>query len=258
MVLMGGFRYKKKVGFLAGASLSQISEFSLILALLGLKVGHIDETVFALITLTGIISIGFSAYIINYAERIYLRFSSILNIFERRGAFEEIETLGGYDVILFGCHRVGYDFIEVFKKLHTRFLGVDYDPEIISDLLSKGINIKYGDADDGEFLEDIKVYEAKAVISTIPDYDTNLFILSKTKHINPEIITILTSYRIEPAIELYERGADYVIVPHFIGGQIVSRLAKDAVFGVSDLSKTRENHIQYLKHRKYLGHSSSF
>jgi len=101
---------------------------------------------------------------------------------------EEIQSITSYDVILFGCNRVGYDFIEAFKHMNSQFLAIDYDPDTVMKLQNYGINIKYGDADDGEFLDYIKANEAKAVISTIPDYETNLFILEKTKNINPKLI----------------------------------------------------------------------
>lgn len=258
MVLMGLFKYKKKPGFFASISLSQISEFSLILALLGLGVGHIQEDVFSLITLTGIISIAVSTYLMNYSHPLYAKLSGVLGAFERKNTFEEIQTLGSYDVILFGCNRTGYDFIEAFKDLETGFLAVDFDPDIVTELLEEGINVKYGDADDGEFLEDIRISEAKVIVSTIPDYETSMQILSKANPKDNEVSIILTSHNIDDALVLYEHGADYVIVPHFIGGQVVSRLAKEAVFGDRDLRSERERHYKYLKQREKLGHNIRF
>ncbi len=258
MSLMGAFKYKRKPSFFTAASLSQISEFSLILALLGYHLGHIDSHVFALLTLVGIVSIAFSTYLMNFMEKIYPYLSKYMKVFERPGGFDEIDTLSSYDVILFGCNRVGFDFIEAFKELGTKFLAVDYDPEIVAELLTKQINTKYGDADDSEFLEDIRASSAKAVVSTIPDAEINIFLVTKLKAENPNIIAILTSHSVDHAIELYERGADYVIVPHFIGGQVVSSLAKDAVMAQQDLRSTKQHHIEYLKHRKELGHGKRF
>jgi hypothetical protein len=253
--LLGLFRYKRKVGFYSALSLSQISEFSLILAILGLSAGHINKEVFSLITLTGIVTIAISSYLIKYTDFLYPLLSEKLKIFERKSTFEEIQTLGGYDVILFGCNRVGYDFIEAFKELNTKFLAVDFDPEIVAQLLDEGVNVKYGDAEDGEFLDDIQIAEAKIVISTIPDFETNTFLLSKVNQVDSEVVTILNSNELDQAIDLYEKGADYVIVPHFIGGQVVSNLAREAVFGNQDLESERVKHLNYLKTRKALGHA---
>lgn len=67
MIIMGVMGYKKRVSFLAGLTVAQISEFSLILAALGMSNGHIDEETLGLITLVGLITIGLSTYIILYS-----------------------------------------------------------------------------------------------------------------------------------------------------------------------------------------------
>ncbi|MBN1464025.1 MAG: cation:proton antiporter [Paludibacteraceae bacterium] len=258
MSLLGAFKYKRKPGFYVGTHLAQISEFSLILALFGLASGHINEQVFALITVTGIITITISTYLINYTAHIYQKISKYLQIFERKDLVQNDVTSSKYEVILFGCNRVGYDFVEVFKELDTRFLAVDFDPDIVKELKTQGINIKYGDADDLEFLEEIKIYDADAIISTIPDFETNVVLLKKARSSNKNVIVILTSHETGHAIDLYEMGANYVIVPHFLGGQVVSRLAYDAAFGLQDLEETRAKHLDYLLKRNKLGHAPAF
>src|SRR5690606_30796450 len=66
LVIMGLMGYRKRTSFLAGLTVAQISEFSLILAALGLRVGHIDESILGLVTAVGIITIGLSTYLILY------------------------------------------------------------------------------------------------------------------------------------------------------------------------------------------------
>lgn len=254
MELLG---YSKKTSFSAGLTVAQISEFSLIIVLMGLSLGHVSRDVLSLVTLVGLITISGSTYMILYSDKLFQIISPYLSFFKTSSVKKETVVDDSYSVILFGCHRVGFDFIEAFKKLHAKFLAVDFDPEIVSDLDNNGINVKYGDAEDAEFLEEINVHKAHAVISTIPDFDTNLFLLIKVRTKNPDSIIILTSVNIDDALTFYEKGADYVIVPHFIGGQFVSRLAKDAVFGLYDLQETKSHHVSYLRNRKQLGHVAS-
>jgi Kef-type K+ transport system membrane component KefB len=71
LVIMGIMGYRKRTAFLAGLTVAQISEFSLILAALGMSLGHIDETTMGLITLVGLITIGLSTYLILYSHQIY-------------------------------------------------------------------------------------------------------------------------------------------------------------------------------------------
>ena len=68
MVIMGALGYRKRTGFLAGLTVAQISEFSLILGALGLSLGHINAETMGLITLVGIITISVSTYMILFSH----------------------------------------------------------------------------------------------------------------------------------------------------------------------------------------------
>jgi Kef-type K+ transport system membrane component KefB len=83
MVIMGAMGYRKKVSFLAGLTVAQISEFSLILAALGFDLGYIDQATVGLITTVGMITIAISTYFITYSEQLYTWLEPVLGIFER-------------------------------------------------------------------------------------------------------------------------------------------------------------------------------
>lgn len=57
MAIMGVMGYRKRTGFLAGLTVAQISEFSLILVGLGATLGHIDQNTVALVTLVGLVTL---------------------------------------------------------------------------------------------------------------------------------------------------------------------------------------------------------
>ena len=92
---------------------------------------------------------------------------------------------------MFGCNRSGYDFIKIFKYFGRKFLAVDFDPEIIKGLNKRGINCCYGDAEDGEFLDEVDIGRAKIVVSTIPEYETNSFLVTKIREENDSSIVFL-------------------------------------------------------------------
>ncbi|KKS31366.1 hypothetical protein A2380_02685 [candidate division WWE3 bacterium RIFOXYB1_FULL_43_24] len=247
--------YSKKTAFLVGTSLGQISEFSLIFVLLGFKVGHVSEDVVSLITVLGFVSIALSSYLIAYAEKVYPVFIPLLRIFERKVPNNEVDSTKIYDTVLFGCNRAGYDFIKIFKEFGTQFLAVDFDPDIIKELTTKGINCIYGDAEDAEFLEEISIEKAKIVISTIPEFETNNYLLEKIRAVNENSLVLLLSYNIDDAIKLYENGATYVILPHFVGGEFAVKIISDAGFDVQKLGVKRGEHVAYLRERRALGHA---
>lgn len=255
LLLMNIFGYTRKTGFMSGLTVAQISEFSLILIALGVSVGQLGRDILSMVTVVGILTIAGSTYLIMYSHKIYPYISKYLGLFERNQPKPESDILGSYEVVLFGCNRVGHDFLLDFKHLGPSFLVVDFDPSVVKHLEKLGVNHKYGDASDAEFLEEISISSAKLVISTIPDFDTNSLLVSKIRATNKESIIILISYSIEESLRLYELGASYVILPHFIGGHYASHLSKLHGYNFEKFENEKQSHIDYLKTRLDLGHS---
>ncbi len=83
MIIMGIFGYDKEVGFKSGMTVAQISEFSLILVALGLKMGHVSTEVLSVVTVIGIVTIFTSTYMIVNSDCIFKKISPCLEIFEK-------------------------------------------------------------------------------------------------------------------------------------------------------------------------------
>ena len=94
----------------------------------------------------------------------------------------------------------------------------------------------------------------KLVVSTIPEMETNNLILDVVKNSRNRPIAILTARQISDAFELYNKGADYVILPHFLGGEYTSRLIEKAGNNKIFYKKEREREIKILKERLKEGH----
>src|SRR3989344_8688316 len=123
---------------LIGLITAQISEFSIILIALGVSLGHLSNEILSLVTVIGLITIAGSSYLITHSSSLYNFFSPYLNIFERKGRkidehkyFSQKE----YEAILFGYNRIGYDILKSFKKLNKKILVLDYNPEVIEQLI---------------------------------------------------------------------------------------------------------------------------
>ena len=126
MLLMGFSRYTKRTGFLAGLTVAQISEFSLIIVALGINMGHIDPDILAFVTFTGLITIGGSTYFILYGKKLYNKLSRFLDIFERKG--KKIDEHKGdrsnkYDCVLLGYNHIGANLSKTLQKMKgSKFL----------------------------------------------------------------------------------------------------------------------------------------
>ena len=257
MILMGLLKYTKRNAFLAGLTVAQISEFSMILIALGVKVGHVEGNILSLVTAVGIITIFGSSYMITHSNKIYLYISRYLSVFERKGKKIDEHKHSkddAYDIILFGYNRIGLSLIKTIKNLNRKFLIVDYNPEIIADAAGSGYDCRYGDADDSEFLDELNFSSAKMLISTIPDADTNLLLIRRIRERNREAIVIIVSHQIEEALRMYESGATYVVMPYFLGGEYASTLIQKCGLNLGEFFKEKVKHINHLKMRSSLKH----
>lgn len=217
LVIMGVMGYRKRTAFLAGLTVAQISEFSLILAALGMSLGHIDEETMGLITLVGLITIGLSTYLILYSHQIFNWLSPALKIFEKAIPRDDPEVITSkdekYDVILFGLGRYGHNVARALEENGRTILGVDFDPRVIDHWRDEGRKAMYGDADDPDLPTLLPLKNSKVIISTITDYQMNLNLLKYLKDYDYKGRIILTQHNPEKVETLVQAGADIVLLP---------------------------------------------
>ncbi|MBS3149392.1 cation:proton antiporter [Candidatus Woesearchaeota archaeon] len=224
LIIMAIIGYKKRTNFLSSLAIVQISEFSLILINLGLRAGHLTQDIVTLITIVGLITITISSYLIINNDKLYILMSKYLSIFERKKLKEERYKIENnkYDVILFGGHRTGYNIIKSLQNTKKKFLTIDFNPDVISNLKKLGIEAIYGDVSDIDFIEEILRTKPKIVISTIHNLEDNLEIMRLYKKYNKKGTVIVTTKDLVELKTLYEKGADFVILPELLSGQKIA------------------------------------
>jgi Kef-type K+ transport system membrane component KefB len=178
LVIMGVMGYPKRVSFLAGLAVAQISEFSLILIALARQSGYVDNDTVGLVTLVGMITIGLSTYMIIYSQWIFERLQGPLSIFERSRLLTIEEHAGAdADVIVYGYGRFGKRLVEQLSANGHSVMVVDWDPHSTLRILEIAepdrVQLVFGDADDTEFPSTLPLQRANWVVSTIPRVDAN-------------------------------------------------------------------------------------
>ncbi len=240
--------YTKRVSFKAGINLSQISEFSIVLVVLATSAGLIREDISAIITLVAIITIATSTYLMHYDDELYNYFDRLkLHMFEKEVVYKEKRRRAGYPLLLFGYHQGGHEFIKTFKQIGKRYLVVDYDPAVIETLERQNVPYIYGDATDAELLDEINIDHTKLVISTFSDFEVSQQLVKNINRINPSAVLICHATNREEAVRLYELGATYVMIPHYIGSEKISAFIRKSGLKKSEFNHFREKHMAYLQ-----------
>ena len=246
MTLSAIFGYTKRTNFLVGTTLGQISEFSLIVLTLGASFGYVTGEVLSTITLTAIITITLSTYMIIYSNEAYKKLSKVVSIFERKKIKKERKHRSTYNSVLFGYNRIGFSILRSLKKIKKNYLVIDFNPDIVAKLSKLRIPCIYGDAYDADFLEELALDKLKIAVSTIPDFETNVLLIEAIREVNPNAIIIVRAHEIGQALDLYKEGANYVLTPHFLGGEYVAKMIGDFETDEKDYKKEKEKHLKMI------------
>ena len=225
MLIMGALGFRKRTSFLTGITLTQISEFSFIVAIMGAKLKILPPEATTLTSMVAIITVFFSSYLISRSREIYHFARPYLDFIEsnnRRDALVNIEGQIKNHTILIGCNRIGGGILKTLKTIGEQTIVVDYDPKRIQQMIDAGENCIYGDAADHDIVKDLNLEKAKTVISTIENIEESKMILSIYKKINSKLTIILIAQDEDEAAELYGLGADLVIVPTAISSDFIS------------------------------------
>jgi Kef-type K+ transport system membrane component KefB len=218
LIIMGAMGYRKRTGFLAGLTVAQISEFSLILGALGVTLGHIGDDTLGLITLVGLITITLSTYMILYSHPIYERLAPLLRVFERQVPHREQQgdepDDEPWDGIVFGLGRYGDQIVNHLEVQGLRIMGVDFDPDVVARWRQRGLHARYGDAEDAEYVALLPLNRTRIVVSSVPDVTTNLALYQALRNRGYEGVIALTAHTETDAQLLQDAaGAPLILRP---------------------------------------------
>ncbi|NCO12126.1 sodium:proton exchanger [Candidatus Pacearchaeota archaeon] len=247
VIIMNLLGYHKKTSFMAGMAIAQISEFSLILATLGMQVGHLSKEVVTLITFVGLITISGSSYFIIHAEKMYPYLKRFLTILEFRKNNKETQPKNKkFDVFLFGFNRSGNDLLKSLKEMQYKIAIVDYNPETTKRLPGNFKNFFFGDASSIEFLDSLPLIKSQLIISTLPDLETNKLLIKYLNKNQSKAVAIIYAHNKNDALDYYDSGADYVVLPHYIGVKHTANLIKKTGINTNSFKRKRSLHLKEL------------
>lgn len=230
-LMLGSFGFRKHTIFQSAIHLTQISEFSLIILLFGLEKGIVGHNALSIMALTVTISITCSSVLIAHSKRIYSLVRPALDFFERKHKFSRIEKRveeGMEDhIVVVGAHHVGGPIVRFLKREEIPFIVLDFNPDIIEELEGRGVKAIYGDLGDPEVLENLKLHQAKLIISTSNDIDDNKILLEELKRLHSRAKVIIRVEEERDGEELKKRGADYVFIPESMSAVVLVEQLKN-------------------------------
>jgi CPA2 family monovalent cation:H+ antiporter-2 len=200
-----------------GASLSQIGEFSFILAGLGVSLKLLPDLGRDFILAGAILSILVNPLMFHITERLNSWLSE-RNIISAPASPPEPQlpvrtptTLSGH-AILIGHGRVGRSVAEVLLKNGQALLIVEERKEIADQLRAKGNQVIEANAVDPGLLEATNVAAARWLITAIPNALESGSIIEQARALNPNLQIIARAHSDEEVQHLTQYGANLVIM----------------------------------------------
>jgi hypothetical protein len=219
---LGIFGFRKHTLFQSALNLSQISEFSLLVLLIGVQFGLASPLALSVMAAVAVISIILSSIFISMSRKIYKFLSPLLFLFERKGKIHLLESKPENQfedhIVLIGAHRVGGPVVKYLKNSGIPFVVMDFNPTIVKKLRDEGVNVLYGDIGDPEVLDWLQIEKAKLIISTASDMQDNELLIEECIRRKTKATIVVRTDEPNHQKTLRDLGAHYVILPEKVSG----------------------------------------
>lgn len=222
LIFLGVFGFRKHTLFQTALNLSQVSEFSLIVFVVGLKSGLVSPFALSVMATVGVLSIALSSIVITHSRTFYAYIAPFVHFFVHKSKIHFLES--GLErelddhIVIFGAHHISEPLLTHLTDKDIPFVVMDVNPHLVRELKEKGINAIYGDMADPEVLDSLHLEKAHLIISTVSYAQDNEIVLDECKRRKIRAKIIVTADDEHHAKELKKLGADYVILPEQVTG----------------------------------------
>jgi hypothetical protein len=249
-----------RTSLIPSINLSQMSEFSLVIAALGLGLKHIGGEVVGILTFVFAITSVLSTYLIQYNNGIHLRFAPFLkrlgltDINSQISAAEEPEL--PKEIVFLGFfwetssifHEIETLQAESAKSLTEKILVVDFNPLVYAELNKREAKCVYGDISSVDTRKHAHADQTRTAVCTIPDSvlreTTNVRLLSLAKRLCAHAQVIVPACTIHKALGFYRNGANFVFIPRIHSSKVIAGIISKSL--TQSLELYREEDIAHL------------
>ncbi len=246
--------YDLRTAFKAAISLSQFSEFGMIIIFVGIASGLVSAEISPIAILLIVATMAISSYLIKYESLLFRYCENSLKkidvLFKSKKNEEESQNLKGYNILFFGYYDLGKEFFSRLEGRGKKILVIENDPQNIRLLKNEKIPFVYGSIYSPYFLDRVDFTNVEIAVSSLVNAEDNKLIIKTIKRNNPKAIIIATAKSVSNSLELYDTGADYVIYPSYLNEQNVSVLLEDYTSDINRIISKKIEDVAKLKEKE--------
>ena len=210
-----------ETSFLGSINMVQVSEFSLVVGALALSQGLIGDEVLGYLTLMALLTMTVSTYIISYNHAIYDRVQPFFARFESSDGLVEESAVHRNHAVAIGYDELTEPVLPLLEDRYGEVVVIDRQTEHIGQLEEADRHeTVFGDFRHLEIRKAAGLRKAAFVLSSSVELEVNRTLL---REVRDDAIVFVEAARIEDARQLYEEGADYVIMEGYLGTEQLAR-----------------------------------
>ena len=209
-----------KVSISIAILLSQIGEFSFVLAKEGMKFGLMTNEFFSIFLGVSILTMSSTPFLEKLTPKIVRAFSKISyfqvddELTQIPEEIEEAQEIQDH-VILVGMGLNGKQMAKACSEFKIPYRIVDMNPVIVENQQALGIPIIYGKASNESVLKELNITSAQCIVISASTYEETLKTIDAARRLNPDIHIIVRTHYLRNINEVIEAGADEVIPKEF-------------------------------------------
>jgi len=282
--ILYALRLGHRASLIPAVNLAQVSEFSIVIASLGLARHQIAPDVLTIVIITFAITSVVSTYMINSSHFIQRAMSRGLKLVGVKdldaGMSVQERSPGRVETIVFlGFFRDASSILHEFernaepghvegfaitlgvgiaaalvgaKEFLDKILVIDFNPSVMRELRVRGISCIYGDVAHADTLRHAGIEGAELVVSSITDDilrgTNNLRLLKNIRANCPKAKVMLTTEHIPQALAFYQAGADFVYLPRLHSAPQIARILKHGL--AEGFERLRAEEVADLSQRR--------
>lgn len=219
------FRYPLAVSLKAGLVITQIGEFSFVLAALGVSRGIISPELQALVLASAVVTIIATPLLVNQVDRLTALLRRVPG-FRRAGRRAQGQLAGtaapsaGWKrhIVVCGYGRVGRELVDAIRRRGFTAVVIELDPYAVQRAVAYGVPCLYGDATSPTVLERARVETANVLAVTIPDLADNERVVRVARARYPRLMILARAQDLAGIARLRAAGATDVVQPEVEAG----------------------------------------
>lgn len=208
-----------RTAVLVGCALSQIGEFSFVLAKTGVIYGLGNDHYYQTFLAASLFTLLLSPLLINLAPRIACSIA-LLPLPEKlrtglRGEMEEEKQTLQNHVVIIGFGISGRNLARSCKLASIPYTALEMNPDTVKEQKLKGEPIQFGDATHRSILEHVHIQQAKSLAVLVNDPIAARRIIKIAREANPSLYIIVRARFVQEMLLMNKLGADDVIPDEF-------------------------------------------